>query len=170
MAYFRTCIGCSTPRASCETLTTLKSMLVGSGITSVGHKCPNRTTEYSPGDAVWVELYADAYTDPDELPTNALFPGVVLGQVRTKVKAFILPGVPDQSGALEFVGRANGYVSAPIGRVTRRDAPKVDIVRCGHCNGVPALSNRCDREDDVAAMIRDGFATDRDCLKRKMEG
>ena len=170
MTYFRTCVGCSTPRGSCQTLDILKSHISGAGITSVKHRCLVRTTEFQPGDAVWVELYADGPDDDDGFKPNALFPGVVLEQVGTKVKAFVRPGDPDMTTNYEFTARANGYVSAPLARVRRRAAPKTDLVRCDHCGGVPALSGRCDREDDVAWMIKEGFITDRTCLKRKQEG
>jgi len=57
MTYFATCIGCNL-KSDCEQLAAIKKKVAGLNLTSIKHRCRDRTPEFKPGDPVFVETYA----------------------------------------------------------------------------------------------------------------
>lgn len=147
MARFLTCHTCALPAATCGTRAALQSILAGTGVTTVRHRCRSYTPAFEPGDAVKVETYAWFHKDEGEPPPKLLFPGYFIRLVGPRALVHVAAGVLDLSGeGVEFEPQGRGYLKVPLGRVSHRDAEPVDVTECRWCASILSVGDTCGRD------------------------
>jgi hypothetical protein len=143
--HFYTCSGCVIEKGECDHRDSLKAAVAGLGIRSLRHVCKARTPLYKPGDAVFVRTAADLGASGDEGEFFiGWYPGVVLGEARTKLLVFVKQGTLDETEDCPFTPRGNGVVKAPRFRVKPRPGvPPTDVTPCEWCGSVTTVGQAC---------------------------
>ena len=146
MTYFATCIGCNL-KSDCEQLAAIKKKVAGLNLTSIKHRCRDRTPEFKPGDPVFVETYATMnWNEDDDGPASkGNYRGVFIreARARTQVIAFVAAGTLDHHGCNAFEPSHGGFIKVPRSRVIFADGPCTDVTECKHCGQILSLGQSC---------------------------
>lgn len=152
MTHYATCVGCALVD-SCQTRQKIKAGIAGLGIVSLKFRCAERRDMYPVGAAVWFRfpVVTGREWDGHGQMTACDFPGYVSGKSGNKIVGYITPGAVDKYGRYPFepMNGGNGYVKAPLARVSHRDAPSVDLRYCGTCGAIPAFGEPCRADPEI---------------------
>lgn len=152
MTHYATCVGCALV-GQCKTRPMMSAAIAGLGIKSLKFTCHERRDKFQLGDAVWFRfpVFDGHHWDGEERFTNCDFPGHVSGKSGSKVVGYIKPGAMDKGGRYPFepINGGNGYVKAPLARVSHRDVPSVDLRYCGTCGAIPAFGEPCRADPEI---------------------
>jgi len=154
MPVLMTCRGC-TKVSDCDRRAKLVEAVRGLGVTSIKHRCPDKTLAFTPGQAVWVEVNDAPWSECAEFdePTRAWFPGVFIGgstKSNTRGLVFVRSGETDRSGDFEFDpinGGKGGELRYSVckviwSRIEARERDPYDL--CRECGLPIALTDTCD--------------------------
>jgi hypothetical protein len=132
MTVYRTCMNCSTDRASCPRLAEIKASIKGASITSVKFRCAERAPIFRPGDRVLVTWPVMDESDGYYGGGEESWPATVISEVGCRFLICVDDVDSDYgTSARGYVENDSLYAKVSALKLKRLDQPSRRV--CGLC-------------------------------------